>query len=106
LYFIYKTDLDLADIFDDAPASSEYSTLAEVFGIAETESWDIARLTWLHRNGILEKFARKKNLFGSLDTQVFQFIKEKQRYSYETECSRLQCKVKNRHSSSTELVIL
>lgn len=106
MYFIYKTDLDLADIFDNAPASSAYSTLAEVFRIVETEGWDTARLTWLHVNGLLKMFARQENLFGSLDTYVFRFIKEEQRYSYETDCSRLQCKVKNDQSSSTELVIL
>ncbi|CAF1504788.1 unnamed protein product [Adineta ricciae] len=105
LYFIYKTDLDLADIFEDAPSTSPYSSLARVFRIVDTEGWDIARLTWLYINGILDKFARKENLFGSIDAQVFHFIKEEQRYSYETVCSRPQCKLKNRHSSSTELVI-
>ena len=105
LYFIYKIDLDLADAFENAPLTSSYRTLLKVFQIVENEGWDIARLTWLHMNGILDKYAQNADLFGSVDSQVFRFIKEQQRYSYQTECFRHECKLKNRHSSSTELTI-
>ena len=80
--------------------------LVKVFRIAETEGWDAARLSWLHTNGILEKFARKESLFGSIDDQVFRFLKREQHYYQRAECSRVQCKKRKRNFTTSELHLL
>jgi hypothetical protein len=77
--------------------------LVKVFRIAEREGWDAARLSWLHTNGILEQFARRESLFGSIDDQVFRFLKREQNYYQQAECSRVQCKKRKRNFTTAEL---
>ena len=85
---------------------SPYSTLVKVFRAVETEGWDTARLSWLHAQGILKSFAPKESLFGSIDEQVFQFLKREQHYTYEIVCSRSECRNKKCKYASTELCLL
>jgi hypothetical protein len=103
LYFIYRTDVNIAEEFHSAPETSGYSTLVNVFRTVEKEGWNAARLSWLHTNGILESFARKESLFGSIDEQVFRFLKREQLYSQQIVCSRVQCKKRKRNNTTTEL---
>ena len=106
LYFIYRTDTNIASVLDSTPLTSPYSTLVKVFRIVETDGSDAARQSWLYAHGILEKFAQNENLFGSVDKQVFQLLKSERHYSYEIECLRAECKKKKRNHTSTELALL
>jgi hypothetical protein len=105
LYFIYQTDIKVARKLNTAPDRSPYSTLVKVFRIAEDEGWDTARLSWLHKHHSLENVAQKENLFGSVDEQVFCFLKSEQYYSYQIECSRAECKNKIRTRTTTEVTV-
>ncbi|CAF1491231.1 unnamed protein product [Adineta steineri] len=105
LYFLYKTDLNISEEFKDAPETSPYSTLVKTFEIVEKEGWDAARISWLLTFDLLKTSDRKKNLFGSVNEQVFCFVKYLQRYSIEIECTRPQCKRKTRIETTTELNI-
>lgn len=98
--------MNIYDELNEAPETSAYATLAKVFRIAERGDWDVARLTWLHMNGILERFAKKGSLFGSIDGQVLRFVKREQSYTYQIECSRSQCKRRKRNHTTTELHLL
>ena len=106
LYFIYKTDINIAKELDNAPKTSAYSSLVQAFRIAENDSWDAARLDWLHTHSILDHFARKKSHFGSIDAQVFRFLKLEQYHSCQIECSRVRCKRRRRSRAKTELCLL
>ncbi|CAF3159980.1 unnamed protein product [Rotaria socialis] len=106
LYFLYKTDNKVASEFDDAPASSPYSTLVKTFQLVEKDGWDTARIYWLLAFNILKQTdCKPKNLFGSLDERVFSFLKRQQQYSTTVTCSRLDCTDKERILSTTELGI-
>ncbi|CAF1118318.1 unnamed protein product [Rotaria sordida] len=107
LYFVYKTDINLADEFDNAPESSPYSTLVKTFQLVEEKGWDTARIYWLLTYNILNPSDQQpKSLFGSIDEQVFSFIKQRQRYSSTITCSRPDCKDKQRDYLMTELSLL
>ncbi len=106
LYFIYKTDINISEELNNAPETSVYATLVKVFRIAEEEGWNIARLSWLNEIGILGEFAAKESLFGSIDSQVFDFLKHQQHHSYDIECSRAECKKRHRQHKKTELCLL
>jgi hypothetical protein len=103
---LYRTDINIADEFDNASDTSPYSTLVKIFHIVEKEGWDAARISWLLTHRILKTSDRKKSLFGSIDEQVFCFLKQAQRHSVKIECSRLQCKEKQRNYTTTELDLL
>ncbi|CAF2981320.1 unnamed protein product [Rotaria sp. Silwood2] len=105
LYFIYKIDINIAGELNDAPETSGYSTLVKTFRTVEKEGWDAARLSWLHKHGILQHVAEKKSLFGSADKQVFRFLTCEQQHSSQIECSRVQCKKRRRNRTNTELCL-
>jgi hypothetical protein len=107
LYFVYKTDIDVASEFDNAPSTSPYSTLAKVFQMVEKEGWDTARLFWSMHFNILKQTDQKPiSMFGSLDERVFCFIKNEQRHSNEVTCSRVDCTERQRNFTTTELTLL
>ena len=105
LYFIYRTDIDVADEFDTAPKTSPYSTLTNTFRLAEKEGWDAARISWLLTFNVLKTSERTKLLFGAVDEQVFCFIKNEQRHSTTITCTNLDCTDKERNYSTTELTL-
>ncbi len=106
LYFIYRTDINIAVEFESAPNSSSYSTLVKIFRIVETEGWDAARIAWLLHFNLLKSTDRQPiSLFGSPDAQVFSFVKDEQRFSYTCSCTRPDCIQKERIFTSTELEI-
>lgn len=107
LYFLYKTDDNIAGEFDSASVTSPYATLAKLFYIVEKEGWDAARIFWLLNFDILQVSDRQpKDIFGSLDERVFCFIKNEQRHSNDITCSRTECTERRREYSTTELRIL
>jgi len=103
---LYRTDIDISDEFNNAPSGSPYSILVDTFSLVEKEGWDTARLSWLLTHGILKTSNREKDLYGSVDVQVFCFLKYAQSYSCEIECSRLQCKNRKSIFTTTQLNIL
>lgn len=106
LYFIYKTDIDFAGEVDDAPPSSPYSLLMKTFNIVEKEGWDAARIYWLLKLNILKPSDKQpKSLFGSVDEEVFSFIKQQQRHSTTIACARVDCIQRERNFSTTEITI-
>jgi len=107
LYFIYRTDVQIAAEFDSAPSSSPYSTLVEVFRTVETDGWDAARIRWILYLNILRPTDKQPiSLFGSVDERVFSFIKDAQLYSRQTTCERVDCPRRQRNFTSTELDLL
>jgi hypothetical protein len=107
LYFIYRTDINIAAEFDNAPEKSPYSTLVKTFRLAETKGWDAARISWLLTFHLLKPTDQQpKSLFGSLDEQVFCFLKDYQRHSNTITCTNLHCTDKERNYISTDLRFL
>ena len=104
---MHRTDINIAAEFESAPRTSSYSTLAETFRIVETDGWNIARLNWLLHFNLLKPTDRQPiSLFGSVDEQVFCFLKDEQRYSYTCTCSRPDCVERERVYTTTELDLL
>jgi hypothetical protein len=107
LYYIYKTDDNVANNFRTAQKSSPYLKLIDTFALVEKEGWDIARLYWLRRWNILKVPGRQPtSLFGFVDEFVFNFLKIEQRYSIKITCTRYDCPRQQHNNSSTELDIL
>jgi hypothetical protein len=98
--------VNVADEMDNAPSTSPYSTLVKTFRIVEEDGWNAARISWLLRFHLLKTSDRTKCLFGSVDEEVFCFIKERQRHSNIITCTNLDCTDKERNYSSTELRFL
>jgi hypothetical protein len=91
---------------DDAPETSPYSTLVKTFRIAENEGWDAARISWLLKFNLLKTSDRTKCLFGSVDEQVFCFLKDQQLHSSTITCTNLDCTKKERNLLSTDIRLL
>ncbi len=73
---MYRTDINIAGEFDEAPSTSSYSILVRIFRLVEKEGWDAACISWLLHFHLLKTTDRHpKSLFGSVDEQVFCFIK-------------------------------
>lgn len=107
LYFIYVTDETISSEFKEAPESSPYSTLVKTFNIVETEGWDAARIYWLINFNILKtNHGKSKDLYGSVDEVVCNFLKILQSYTTDIICSRSDCVQKQRKTTSAELCIL
>ena len=106
LYYLYKTDANIAAEFDSATETSVYSTLARTFQISDSDGWDASRIYWLKTLGILQSSNHKViSMFGSLDERVFRFVKSGQRHSSLIQCSRPNCKQRERQFSSIDLRI-
>ena len=104
---MYRTDVDIADKFNNAPGSSPYIILAKTFQIVEAENWDAARIYCLLEFGVLKKSDPPTiNMFDYADEHVLAFIKNEQRHSYRVICTRADCVARERHFSTTELSIL
>ena len=70
----------MAEAIDVDDPKSPYSILRQTFQDVDTDGWDVARIYWLLINKILKPSDRNmKNLFGSMDENVFRFVKEQQR---------------------------
>ncbi len=107
MYFIYRTDINIAVEFDSASEASPYSMLVKTFRLAENKGWDAARINWLLNFHLLKTTDRQhKSLFGSVDEQVFCFLKDYQRHSNTITCTNVHCTEKERNFSSTELRFL
>ena len=106
LFYLYKTDEEVAEAIDVDDPKSPYSILRQTFQYVDTDGWDVARIYWLLTNKILKPSDRNmKNLFGSMDENVFRFVKEKQRYARTVLCTREECRRKKRIIENTELFI-
>jgi hypothetical protein len=51
---VYRPGINVVDEFDNAPNTSLYSTLVEVFHIVEKDGWNSARIGWLLTHRILK----------------------------------------------------
>ncbi|CAF0970624.1 unnamed protein product [Didymodactylos carnosus] len=104
LYVLYRTDLNIAEELINASEKSPYGALYKTFHLVETQGWDAARINWLLTHNRLKTSDRQtKSMFGSLDEDVFCFIKGQQRHSSTIICSRPECKGRKRTVTSTEL---
>ena len=105
-YFLYRMEITIEEAMSQAPQESPYALLRKTFQYAEKEGWNVARVFWLLSNHILKTSDRKiKNLFGSLDENVFRYIKQNQRYSRKATCARSNCSQKERILINTELCL-
>ncbi|CAF3935227.1 unnamed protein product [Rotaria sp. Silwood1] len=104
LYFVYETDINVAEELKKASESSSYATLIKTFDLVKTEGWDSARIFWLRAFNILKKYDKQpKSLFSSVDETVFKFLRTQQRHITKITCSRSDCAQRERDCSSTEI---
>ena len=107
LYFIYLIDANVARHIQDTCTSSPYQILLHTFDLVQNEGWDAGRIHWLLKFNVLKQSDQApKDLFGSVDEYVFNFLKHEQRYTTKITCSRYGCTKKERYCSSTEIDIL
>jgi hypothetical protein len=105
-YYLYRMEITIEEAMSQAPQGSPYALLRRTFQYVQANGWDTARIFWLLSNRILKPTDRKiKNLFGSLDTNVFRFIKQTQRYSRKATCARANCPHRERLLINTELCV-
>ena len=105
-YFLYRMDINIEEAMSQAPQGSPYALLAKTFRYVEADGWDSARIFWMLSNGTLKTTDRKtKDIFGSLDTNVFRFIKQTQRYLRTATCARANCSERERLIINTEVSV-
>jgi hypothetical protein len=104
---LYRTDVNIADKFNNDSEPSPYLTLVKTFDIVEKEGWDAARIYCLLAFNVLKiSDPQTTSLFDYADEQVLSFIKNEQRHSYKVVCTRPDCITKERNFTTTELDIL
>ena len=106
IFFLYRTDTGFENEVNDGNRVSPYQTLLKTFQLVEEKGWDYARIFWLLKNNRLNVSNRKmKSMFGSVDANVFCFLKSQQRYYTKIVCTRPECKERERTVTTTELNI-
>jgi len=106
LYFLFQTDSIMHELIDKM-STEPYTSLRATFELVDSEGWDSARLYWLLVHKRLDPFSNSlQSMFGSMDQNVYQFIKGLQRYSVSSLCSRLECPERKKRGFCTELSTL
>jgi hypothetical protein len=83
-----------------------YTILSRTLRLVDQDGWDVARICWLLENKILKSSDHKvKDLFGSMDRNVFRLIKARQQYSRRRVCTRANCPRREHTLINTELCI-
>ena len=80
--------------------------LHKTFDLVESKGWDLARLYWITANSIYsnQKDAYKHiDLYGTADTNVFQYVREIQKYVIKSTCTCTDCPKSMRQSHSVDI---
>ena len=105
LYYIYMSHSDeFRSLFDSDIKVCD--RLRKTFDLVESKGWDLARMYWITANSI---YANPKagcahiDLYGTADTNVFQYVREVQKYVIESTCTCKECPKFIRHSHSVDI---
>ncbi|CAF1545399.1 unnamed protein product [Adineta ricciae] len=105
LYYIYMSHSeDFRSAFDRDITGCR--NLRNVFDLVERNGWDFARLHWLTMNEVYPKPVAKCahiDVYGTADTNVFQFLREMQKYVIESTCICPDCPKLVRQSHSVDI---
>jgi len=95
---------DFRFLFD--PDIRACDNLRKTFDLVERKGWDLARLYWITVNSVYSKPEPKCahiDLYGTADTNVFQFVREIQKYVIESRCTCTDCPKLVRQSHSVDI---
>jgi hypothetical protein len=105
LYYIYISHSeDFRFLFD--PDIRACDNLRKTFDLVERKGWDMARLYWITVNSVYSKPEAKNahiDLYGTADTNCFQFVREIQKYVIESSCTCTDCPKLVRQSHSVDI---
>lgn len=105
LYYIYMSHSeDFRFAFD--PNIIGCQNLRNTFDLIERNGWDFARLHWLTVNKVYPKplaNCAHIDVYGTADTNVFQFLREMQKYVIESTCTCGDCPKLVRQSHSVDI---
>jgi hypothetical protein len=92
LYYIYMShSQEFRSLFD--PTIAACKQLLKTFDLVEKKGWDVARLYWVtvHSNYLKDKRRAHINLHATADTNVFQYVREVQKYVTKSTCTCTDC---------------
>ncbi|CAF4099576.1 unnamed protein product, partial [Adineta steineri] len=105
LYYIYMSHSDeFRSLFDSDIKVCD--RLRKTFDLVESKGWDLARMYWITANSI---YSNPKagcahiDLYGTADTNVFQYVREIQKHVIESTCTCSECPKPIRHSHSADI---
>jgi hypothetical protein len=93
LYYIYKSNSEEFRSLID-PNIPVCGQLLQTFNLVENEGWDIARVYWIsiHATGpYRNKSNQHHDLFTTADNNVFQYVRELQKYVVKSTCTSTDC---------------
>jgi hypothetical protein len=105
LYYIYMTHSEeFRSLFD--PNILVCQQLKRTFDLVNNEGWDVARIYWIsiHTNyPNPRKRAYHHDLYGTADTNVFQYVREIQRHAIKSACTSSDCPKSMRTNHSVDI---
>jgi hypothetical protein len=93
LYYIYNSNSEnFRSLFD--PSVKVCEQLRKTFDLVDTNGWDIARLYWISIHSThpdRNDCNQYHNLFTTADNNVFQFVRELQKFVIKSTCISKDC---------------
>lgn len=112
-YFILKTASTL--FIDQFNRGSDriYHIIKKTMGLVDTNGWNVARLYWLTANHRLSDDSntarstteKSYDLFGTVDTNAYQYLRAMQMHVYSTECSSVDCPKQKQTKRNSDIVL-
>ena len=105
LYYIYVTHSEeFRSLFD--PNIMVCQQLQRTFDLVDKEGWDIARIYWISIHTAYPDPNRRTyhyDLYGTADTNVFQYVRELQRHVIKSACTSPDCPKSMRTNHSVDI---
>ncbi|CAF0763660.1 unnamed protein product [Didymodactylos carnosus] len=109
LYYAYISYSDEFRALFDRETKLIYSNLRKTFQLVGSDGWDIARLYWLniHKrlNSSVVNSNNQYNLFGTVDENVFGYVRTMQEYENSSNCLCEDCPRRTRTLISTDIAL-
>jgi hypothetical protein len=80
--------------------------LKRTFDLVETQGWDIARIYWVSIHTNNSDRTQHHDLFATADTNVFQYVRELQKYVMKSKCKSPDCPKPERVLHSVDIAML
>jgi hypothetical protein len=112
-YLIFKTaSTSMKNLFSRG-SEPIYTILNKTMQLVDTNGWNIARLHWLKVNHQLRAdndttdstTSHYQDLFGTVDENVYQYLRAMQNHSFATECTAEDCPQRKQNRRSADIVL-
>ena len=112
-HFIFKTASTLIINLFKSGKDPIYHIINETMELVDTDGWDVARLYWLTSTHRLSGNAHRThstasksyNIFGTIDENVYQYLRAMQMNVYSTEFTAVDCSKRQQSKKCAELTL-